>query len=299
MQQTRKPKEWRVPFFRFRLAITFLPGLRADTNEVADVQHEQIRMAIEHGHIDVLLYKTRKRHRYVFTQAARNALDQLRFESREVFALHKNIHGWHVTRGTLGTLYHYQLTTTTRCNIHGNTSCSTSSLILFALVTLHTCFNMLPYSTPLLLLDIKRSEALSRITDTSRREMISLSCWNATNNTFAQSRSKDLKGVQSAKGVRGRAEPPKRELLSRSSRRAVATQRSEKGVTTKIRRRARVQQKCSRKRVAPIGARNWTDISSTVTPLKVEAYGQCYLVFPHTKSDPNVCKYIYSIYKKG
>lgn len=95
MQQTRKPKEWRVPFFRFRLAITFLPGLRADTNEVADVQHEQIRIAIEHGHLDVLLSKTRKRHRYVLTQAARNALDQLRFESREVFALHS------CTAGTL------------------------------------------------------------------------------------------------------------------------------------------------------------------------------------------------------
>ncbi|MEM7494992.1 MAG: hypothetical protein AAF471_02390 [Myxococcota bacterium] len=67
-----KPKERRIAFCRFRLAITFLrfTGMRA--NEVAEVLDEQFGVALEHGHLDVLS-KTGKQHRYVFTQAARNA----------------------------------------------------------------------------------------------------------------------------------------------------------------------------------------------------------------------------------
>lgn len=97
MQQPRKPGQWRVAFLRFRLAITLLrhTGMRAA--EVAEVTNPQIDTAIQHGHLDVTLAKTHKPHRYVFTQAARDALSGLHFERSQVFALHKRLAG--VLRG--------------------------------------------------------------------------------------------------------------------------------------------------------------------------------------------------------
>jgi len=97
MQQPRSPGQWRVAFLRFRLAITLLrhTGMRAA--EVAEVTTPQIDTAIQHGHLDVTLAKTHKPHRYVFTQAARDALSGLHFERSQVFALHKRLAG--VLRG--------------------------------------------------------------------------------------------------------------------------------------------------------------------------------------------------------
>ena len=97
MQQPRSPGQWRVAFLRFRLAITLLrhTGMRAA--EVAEVTNPQIDTVIQHGHLDVTLAKTHKPHRYVFTQAARDALSGLHFERSQVFALHKRLAG--VLRG--------------------------------------------------------------------------------------------------------------------------------------------------------------------------------------------------------
>ena len=97
MQQPRPPGQWRIAFLRFRLAITLLrhTGMRAA--EVAEVSDQQIDTAIQHGHLDIILAKTHKPHRYVLTQAARDTLSRLQFERIHVFAIHKRIAG--VLRG--------------------------------------------------------------------------------------------------------------------------------------------------------------------------------------------------------
>lgn len=93
MQQPRRPKQQRIVFLRFRLAITLLrhTGMRAA--EVAEVTDQQIETAIQHGHLDITLAKTRRPHRYVFTPAAREALSRLHVERIHVFALHKRLAG--------------------------------------------------------------------------------------------------------------------------------------------------------------------------------------------------------------
>ena len=99
MLQPRRPKQQRIAFLRFRLAITLLrhTGMRAA--EVAEVTDQQIETAIKHGHLDITLAKTRRTHRYVFTPAAREALSRLHVERSQVFALHQklaaNIRGNH------------------------------------------------------------------------------------------------------------------------------------------------------------------------------------------------------------
>ncbi|BEI31816.1 hypothetical protein BSKO_mt0068 (mitochondrion) [Bryopsis sp. KO-2023] len=93
MQQHKAPGQWRSSFFRFRLAITILrfTGIRAA--EVAAISKEQVEGAIRHGHLDIELAKTRKQHRYVLTQAARDALEKLSMERIEVFAKHSKLAG--------------------------------------------------------------------------------------------------------------------------------------------------------------------------------------------------------------
>ena len=97
MLQPKNTKQRRISFLRFRLAITLLrhTGMRAA--EVAEVTDQQIETAIQHGHVDIILAKTNKPHRYVFTQAARDALSRLQVERIHVFALHKRLAG--VLRG--------------------------------------------------------------------------------------------------------------------------------------------------------------------------------------------------------
>ena len=53
--------------------------------EVAELKQIQIMNAIEYGHIDVVLAKTRRSHRYVLTQAGRRTLSHLRREIINVF----------------------------------------------------------------------------------------------------------------------------------------------------------------------------------------------------------------------
>lgn len=91
MLQPRRPKQHRIAFLRFRLAITLLrhTGMRAA--EVAEVTDQQIENAIQHGHLDITLAKTCRPHRYVFTPAAREALSRLHVERIHVFALHKKL----------------------------------------------------------------------------------------------------------------------------------------------------------------------------------------------------------------
>ena len=67
--------------------------------EVAEVTQPQIHTAIQEGHLDLKLAATRQQHRYVFTQAARDALSRLQFERTQVFALHKRLAG--VLRGDI------------------------------------------------------------------------------------------------------------------------------------------------------------------------------------------------------
>ena len=61
--------------------------------EVAEVTQPQIHTAIQEGHLDFKLAKTHKPHRYVLTQAARDALSRLKVERIHVFALHKRLAG--------------------------------------------------------------------------------------------------------------------------------------------------------------------------------------------------------------
>ena len=93
MQQPRPLGEWRISFLRFRLAITLLrhTGMRAA--EVAEINSQQIQVILQHGHLDVTLAKTRKMHRYVFTDHARKALQALEVERIHVFAAHKRLAG--------------------------------------------------------------------------------------------------------------------------------------------------------------------------------------------------------------
>jgi len=81
----RGTHQHRIPFYRFRISITllFFTGMRAA--EVAQLNHRQIMNALEYGHIDVVLAKTRRSHRYVFTQAARYTLSQMQREIINVF----------------------------------------------------------------------------------------------------------------------------------------------------------------------------------------------------------------------
>ena len=97
MRKPRAHKQPRISFLRFRLAIALLrhTGMRAA--EVAEVRHEQIESAIQYGHLDIILAKTLQTHRYVFTQAARDALSKLQYERMLVFAQHNRLAG--VLRG--------------------------------------------------------------------------------------------------------------------------------------------------------------------------------------------------------
>lgn len=102
MRQHRKRKQRRISFLRFRIAITLLrhTGMRAA--EVAEVTDQQIETAIEHGHLDVMLTKTQNTHRYMFTQAAREALRELQFERMTLFASHQKLAGFMSKKGWSG-----------------------------------------------------------------------------------------------------------------------------------------------------------------------------------------------------
>ena len=91
MQQPREPQQSRRNFWRFRLAITLLrfTGMRA--TEVAAITKPQIETAIQYGHIDIILAKTRRTHRYVFTQHARDAISKLQVERINVFQQHQKL----------------------------------------------------------------------------------------------------------------------------------------------------------------------------------------------------------------
>ena len=93
MQLPKPPKQRRISFLRFRMAITLLnyTGMRAV--EVAEVTDTQIDTAIQYGHLDITLAKTHKPHRYVLTKAARDSLRELSFERIHVFAMHKRLAG--------------------------------------------------------------------------------------------------------------------------------------------------------------------------------------------------------------
>lgn len=91
MELPRKTHQSSIAFCRFRLAITLLrfTGMRAA--EVAAITQPQIETAIKYAHLDVQLAKTHKIHRYVFTQAAREALSRLHVERIQVFQQHTKL----------------------------------------------------------------------------------------------------------------------------------------------------------------------------------------------------------------
>ena len=91
MQQPREPQQSRINFLRFRLAITLLrfTGMRAA--EVAAITKPQIETAIQYGHLEIILAKTRRIHRYVFTQHARDAISKLKVERIQVFQQHQTL----------------------------------------------------------------------------------------------------------------------------------------------------------------------------------------------------------------
>nr|YP_009725925.1 hypothetical protein [Caulerpa ashmeadii]QHQ73213.1 hypothetical protein [Caulerpa ashmeadii] len=93
MNLPREPRCKRLPYMRFRLAITLLrfTGMRA--NEVGNLQRQQIDSAVRLGHIDVRVTKTKQVHRYVINPSMKKRLRNLEVERDIVFAQHDRIKG--------------------------------------------------------------------------------------------------------------------------------------------------------------------------------------------------------------